>query len=94
MSLQNIIITASINSIATQSYGQRTYIPSSNEQSFPIEEATMTNVTSETFNTMATSLDELKSHQNERFLAVCFRCGATENPPQRSMDDLLRLRLH
>jgi HK97 family phage major capsid protein len=36
------------------------------QQSFPIEEVTMTNVINETFNTMTTSLDELKSHQNER----------------------------
>jgi len=40
MSLQDITITASINSIATQSYGQRTYIPSTEEQSFPIETIT------------------------------------------------------
>ena len=40
MSLKNIIITASINSIATQSYGQKTYIASTDEQSFPIEEIT------------------------------------------------------
>jgi hypothetical protein len=40
MSLQDITITASINSIATQSYGQRTYIASTNEQSFPIEHIT------------------------------------------------------
>lgn len=37
MSLKDIIITASINSIPTQSYGQKTYIASSDEQSFPIE---------------------------------------------------------
>ena len=40
MSLQNIIITSSINSIATQSYGQKTYIASTEEQSFPIEHIT------------------------------------------------------
>jgi len=40
MSLQDITITASINSIVTQSYGQRTYIASTDEQSFPIEEIT------------------------------------------------------
>ena len=40
MSLKNIIITSSIGSIATQSYGQRTYIASTDEQSFPIEEIT------------------------------------------------------
>lgn len=37
MPLQNIIITASINSQATQSYNQKTYIASTDEQSFPIE---------------------------------------------------------
>jgi len=37
MSLKDIIITASINSIPTQSYGQKTYIASTDEQSFPIE---------------------------------------------------------
>jgi hypothetical protein len=40
MSLQDITITGSIGSIATQSYGQRTYISSTDEQSFPIEEIT------------------------------------------------------
>ena len=40
MSLQDITITGSIKSIATQSYGQRTYISSTDEQSFPIEEIT------------------------------------------------------
>ena len=40
MSLQNITITGSISSIATQSYGQRTYIASTDEQSFPIEHIT------------------------------------------------------
>lgn len=37
MSLQDIIITGSISSIATQSYGQRTYIASSDEESIPLE---------------------------------------------------------
>ena len=36
MSLKDITITASINSIPTQSYGQKTYIASTDEQSFPI----------------------------------------------------------
>lgn len=36
MALKNIIITSSINSIPTQSYGQKTYIPSNDYQSFPI----------------------------------------------------------
>jgi len=40
MSLQDITITGSISSIATQSYGQRTYIASTDEQSFPIEHIT------------------------------------------------------
>jgi hypothetical protein len=40
MSLQDITITSSIGSIATQSYGQRTYIASTEEQSFPIETIT------------------------------------------------------
>jgi hypothetical protein len=40
MSLQDITITGSIGSIATQSYGQRTYISSTDEQSFPIEHIT------------------------------------------------------
>ena len=40
MSLKNIIITSSINSLATQLYGQKTYIASTDEQSFPIEEIT------------------------------------------------------
>ena len=40
MSLQDITITGSIRSITTQSYGQRTYIASTDEQSFPIEEIT------------------------------------------------------
>ena len=40
MSLQDITITGSIGSIATQSYGQRTYVSSTDEQSFPIETIT------------------------------------------------------
>lgn len=40
MPLQNITLTASINSIASQSYGQRTYVASTDEQSFPIEKIT------------------------------------------------------
>ena len=40
MPLQDITITASINSLVTQSYGQRTYIASSDDQSFPIETIT------------------------------------------------------
>jgi len=40
MSLKDITITGSIGSIATQSYGQRTYISSTDEQSFPIETIT------------------------------------------------------
>lgn len=40
MSLQDITITGSIRSIATQSYGQRTYVSSTDEQSFPIETIT------------------------------------------------------
>jgi hypothetical protein len=40
MPLQDITITGSIGSIATQSYGQRTYISSTDEQSFPIEHIT------------------------------------------------------
>lgn len=40
MSLKDITITGSIGSIATQSYGQRTYISSTDEQSFPIEHIT------------------------------------------------------
>jgi hypothetical protein len=40
MSLQDITITGSIKSIATQSYGQRTYVSSTDEQSFPIETIT------------------------------------------------------
>jgi hypothetical protein len=40
MSLQDITITGSIGSIASQSYGQRTYISSTDEQSFPIEHIT------------------------------------------------------
>jgi len=37
MPLQDITITASINSLHTMSYGQTTYIASTDEQSFPIE---------------------------------------------------------
>lgn len=40
MPLQNILITASINSLVSRSYDQRTYVASTNEQSFPIETAT------------------------------------------------------
>ena len=40
MPLQDITITASINSLVTQSYGQRTYIASSDDQSFPLEAIT------------------------------------------------------
>jgi hypothetical protein len=40
MPLQDITITGSIGSIATQSYGQRTYISSTDDQSFPIEHIT------------------------------------------------------
>lgn len=40
MSLKDITITGSIGSKATQSYGQRTYISSTDEQSFPIEHIT------------------------------------------------------
>jgi len=40
MPLQDITITSSINSLVTQSYGQRTYIASTDDQSFPIEEIT------------------------------------------------------
>lgn len=36
MPLQDITITASINSLATQSYDQKTYIASTDEQSYPI----------------------------------------------------------
>jgi hypothetical protein len=36
MSVKNIIITSSINSLPTLSYGQKTYIPSTDYQSFPI----------------------------------------------------------
>ena len=37
MSLKDITITSSIGSYPTLSYGQKTYIPSTDEQSFPIE---------------------------------------------------------
>lgn len=40
MALQDITITGSIRSFATTSYGQRTYIPSSDNESFPIETVT------------------------------------------------------
>ena len=40
MSLQDITITASINSYPTLSYGQKTYIASTDDQSFPIETIT------------------------------------------------------
>ena len=40
MSLQDITITASINSYPTLSYGQKTYIASTDNQSFPIETIT------------------------------------------------------
>ena len=40
MSLQDITITSSIRSTVTQSYDQRTYIASTEEQSFPIETIT------------------------------------------------------
>jgi hypothetical protein len=43
MALQDITITGSINSIPTQSYGQKTYLSSTNEQSFPIEQITGSN---------------------------------------------------
>jgi len=43
MALQDITITGSINSIPTQSYGQKTYISSTDEQSFPIEHITGSN---------------------------------------------------
>jgi len=39
MSIKNIIITGSINAYPTQSYGQKMYISSTDEQSFPIEVA-------------------------------------------------------
>jgi hypothetical protein len=40
MPLQDITITGSIGSIVTQSYGQRTYISSTDDQSFPLETIT------------------------------------------------------
>lgn len=40
MPLQNITITSSIKSLATHSYGLKTYIASTDEQSFPIEAIT------------------------------------------------------
>lgn len=39
MALKDIIITASINSYPTLSYGQKTFIASTDEQSFPVEVA-------------------------------------------------------
>ena len=43
MALKNIIITSSIGSVATQSYGQKTYIASTDDQSFPLEHITGSN---------------------------------------------------
>jgi hypothetical protein len=43
MALQDITITGSIKSIPTQSYGQKIYISSTDEQSFPIEQITGSN---------------------------------------------------
>jgi hypothetical protein len=40
MPLKNIILTGSIGSIPTQSYGQKMYISSTEQQSFPIERIT------------------------------------------------------
>lgn len=40
MSLKNILITGSIGSIPSQSYGQKTYISSPDNQSIPIEHIT------------------------------------------------------
>jgi hypothetical protein len=40
MSLKDITITGSINSLPSLSYGQKTYIASTDEQSFPIEHIT------------------------------------------------------
>ena len=40
MPLKNIILTGSIGSIPTQSYGQKMYISSTEQQSFPIEKIT------------------------------------------------------
>lgn len=44
MSLQDITITSSIKSLATQSYGQKTYVASSDLESFPIESITGSHV--------------------------------------------------
>jgi len=44
MPLQDITITSSIKSLATQSYGQRTYVASSDLESFPIESITGSHV--------------------------------------------------
>lgn len=43
MALKNIIITGSIGTYPTLSYGQKTYISSTDQQSFPIEQATGSN---------------------------------------------------
>lgn len=43
MSLKNIIITGSIGSHPTSSYGQKEYISSTDQQSFPIEKITGSN---------------------------------------------------
>jgi len=43
MALQDITITGSIGSIPTQSYGQKTYQSSTDDQSFPIEQITGSN---------------------------------------------------
>jgi hypothetical protein len=43
MALQDITITGSINSIPTQSYGQKTYLSSTDDQSFPLEQITGSN---------------------------------------------------
>ena len=40
MSLKNITITGSIRSLPSLSYGQKTYVASTDEQSFPIEQIT------------------------------------------------------
>ena len=40
MPLKNIILTGSIGSIPTQSYGQKMYLSSTEQQSFPIERIT------------------------------------------------------
>jgi len=43
MSLKNILITGSIGSTPSQSYGQKTYISSNDNQSIPIEHITGSN---------------------------------------------------